>query len=182
MFGGVRTPAFFIVAACAGVLVGCGDGANGPQAGPGNSPTTGVPPEVVCQWAKVAHVVDGDTIRVDFEIGAADVPVRYIGIDTPETVAPGQAVQPFGPEATARNTRLVSGKRICLERDISEQDQYRRLLRYVWLEDGRLVNHVLLEEGLAVVDTFPPDVKYVERFTAAQAVARGSQRGIWSPR
>jgi micrococcal nuclease len=68
---------------------------------------------------------------------------------------------------------------VCLERDLSERDRYGRLLRYAWLEDGRMVNEVLVLEGFAVTDTVPPDVKYVDRFTAAQAAAREAERGIW---
>lgn len=125
-------------------------------------------------------MTDGDTIRVDFATGTANQAVRYIGMDTPETVHPTLGVQPFGPEASARNKALVGGKRVCLERDISEMDRYGRLLRYAWLEDGRLVNEVLVEEGLAVIDTFPPDVRYVERFLAAQLRAREGGRGLWA--
>jgi micrococcal nuclease len=139
-----------------------------------------VPPEVLCEWARVRSVTDGDTIRVDFEAGARNQPVRYIGIDTPETRHPTLGVQPFGLEASDANTALVAGKRVCLEKDISESDRYDRLLRYIWLEDGRMVNEVLVAEGFATTDTFPPDVKYVERFLAAQQSAAAEGLGIWA--
>src|SRR5215211_4897223 len=90
-----------------------------------------VPPDVVCEWARVRSVTDGDTIRVDFEAGAKNQPVRYIGIDTPETRHPTLGVQPFGPEASKANATLVAGRRICLKRDVSELDRYDRLLRYI---------------------------------------------------
>lgn len=140
-----------------------------------------VPAEVTCRWARVRSVTDGDTIRVEFEDGPANEPVRYIGIDTPETVHPTLGKQPFGEEASAENVRLVAGKRVCLEKDVSEHDRFGRLLRYVWLSDGTMVNELLVRAGLATVDTFPPDVKYVDRFTAAQAEARTAERGIWAP-
>src|SRR5215216_5940851 len=54
-----------------------------------------VPPDVLCEWARGRSVTDGDTIRVDFEAGAKNQPVRYIGIDTPETRHPTLGVQPF---------------------------------------------------------------------------------------
>ena len=63
-----------------------------------------------------------------------------------------------------------------LEKDISETDRFGRLLRYVYLEDGRMVNELLVAEGFAQVSTFPPDVKYVDRFLEAQA----AERGLWS--
>jgi micrococcal nuclease len=77
----------------------------------------------------VTRVVDGDTIKV--EIDGVQYDVRYIGIDTPETVHPSQPVGCFGPEASARNKELVDGKRVGLEKDVSEMDRYGRLLRYV---------------------------------------------------
>ena len=140
-----------------------------------------IPPGVICAWAKVRSVTDGDTIRVDFDSGLPNQPVRYIGIDAPETVKPDTPVQPFGPEASRENARLVSGKHLCLEKDVSERDRYDRLLRYAWLPDGTLVNETLVLAGLATADTFPPDVKYVERFIAAQAAAREAGRGMWAP-
>ena len=149
------------------------------QSGAPTPTTTGIPRDVVCEWARVVYVTDGDTVRVAFDGRPGEEPVRYIGVDTPETLAPATPVQPFGPEATARNAQLVDGKRVCLERDLSERDRYGRLLRYAWLKDGRMVNEVLVLEGFAVTDTVPPDVKYVDRFTAAQAAAREAERGIW---
>jgi len=131
-----------------------------------------------CQWADVSRVVDGDTIVV--RIAGTEDRVRYIGVDTPETVDPRKPVQAFGPEATALNKSLVQGQRVCLEKDITERDRYGRLLRYVWLADGRLVNEELLLAGLATVVTYPPDVKYVEsRYLPAQRAAREAGRGLW---
>ncbi len=140
----------------------------------------GIPTDVRCEWARTRRVTDGDTIRVDFEGGLTNQPVRYIGIDTPETQAPGVPVQPRGPEAARENAALVAGRRLCLEKDVSERDRYDRFLRHVWLENGTLVNESLVLAGLATVDTFPPDVKYVERFVEAQAVAREAGRGVWA--
>ena len=90
--------------------------------------------------------------------------VRYIGINTPETVHPTRGEEPYGREASARNKALVSGERVYLEKDVSETDQYGRLLRYVWLGDGTMVNATLVAEGYAQVATYPPDVRYVDMF------------------
>jgi micrococcal nuclease len=132
------------------------------------------------QPAHVKRVVDGDTVIVT--ISGMDYRLRYIGMDTPETVAPGQPVERFGPEASAANKRLVDNKEVVLEKDVSETDRFGRLLRYVWLHDGNrwtMVNERLLELGYAQVATFPPDVKYVDRFLAAQRDAREADRGLW---
>jgi len=128
--------------------------------------------------AQVVNVVDGDTI--DVAINGRTVRIRYIGIDTPETVDPSRPVQPFGKEASARNRELVAGKVVYLEKDVSETDRFGRLLRYVWLDADTMVNAVLVAEGLAQVSTFPPDVKYVDLFLDLQRKAREQGRGLWA--
>ena len=126
--------------------------------------------------AQVINVVDGDTI--DVQIDGAEYRIRYILIDTPETHHPTKGEEPFGPEATEANRVLVEGRIVKLEKDVSETDQYDRLLRYVYVNDT-MVNEELLRQGLAKVVTFPPDVKYVDRFLAVQAEAQAAERGIW---
>jgi endonuclease YncB( thermonuclease family) len=124
--------------------------------------------------------VDGDTIKVDI-VGAPIYTVRYIGIDTPETVHPSKPVEWMGPEASAANQELVGGKTVYLEKDISDTDKYGRLLRYVFLVDGTLVNAELVRLGYAQVSTYPPDVKYQELFLQVQQEAREAERGLWGP-
>ena len=126
--------------------------------------------------ARVTRVVDGDTIHVS--LGGRDYTVRYIGLDTPETVDPRRPVQPFGKEASDRNKQLVEGKIVTLEKDVSETDRFGRLLRYVYV-DGRMVNATLVEEGYARAATFPPDVKYQELFRRLEQEAREVKRGLW---
>ncbi len=126
--------------------------------------------------ATVVRVVDGDTINVT--IGGQAATIRYIGVDTPETVAPGQPVGCYGREASNWNKALLEGKTVDLEKDVSETDRFGRLLRYVYL-DGQMVNETLVSEGYAKVSTFPPDVKHVDRFLAAQQEARVANRGLW---
>lgn len=136
-------------------------------------------PGIKCEWAHVRSVTDGDTIRVDFEHGPRNVPVRYIGVDTPEKAGSPEGAQPFGEEATARNRELVDDEDICLERDTSDTDRFDRLLRYAWLDDGRLVNEVLVAEGLADAVRFPPDTSRSGQLEAAESRARANRLGIW---
>lgn len=126
-------------------------------------------------WYRVARVIDGDTIEL---VGGEKV--RYIGIDTPETVKPDAPVECFGEEASRENRRLVEGKLVSLERDISDRDRYGRLLRYVFLEDGTLVNGVLVRGGYAYASSFPPDVARQESFREAERDARAEGRGLWN--
>lgn len=123
---------------------------------------------------KAVNVVDGDTIKI--ERGET---VRYIGIDTPETVDPRKPIMCYGKEASDKNTELVEGKIVELEKDVSETDRYGRLLRYIWV-DGVLINELLVREGYAQSSTYPPDVKYQNRFINAQRMAQQEQKGLWS--
>lgn len=124
--------------------------------------------------AVVARVVDGDTIVLD-----SGEKVRYIGIDTPESVDPRRPVECFGKEASNQNRQLVEGKTVRLERDVSKRDSFGRLLLYVWVND-QMVNELLVKNGYARVSTYPPDVKYVNRLKAAEQEARDQKRGLWS--
>jgi micrococcal nuclease len=127
--------------------------------------------------AQVVEVVDGDTINV--EVDGTVYPVRYIGIDCPETVHPSEPIQWMGPEARDCNRRLVEGKTVYLEKDVSETDQYGRLLCYVFLADGTFVNAELVRLGCAQVSTDPPDVRYQDLFLEMQQEARDSGVGLW---
>lgn len=117
----------------------------------------------------VIRVVDGDTfvINVDDE----DVKVRLIGVDTPESVASDEYLEETGKEntqagedASAFTKSLIENTTVYLEFDASTEDQYGRLLAYVYLEDGRMLQDILLEEGYAQLATYPPNVKYVDHF------------------
>ena len=126
--------------------------------------------------ALAIRVIDGDTIEV--EIGGESYKVRYIGIDTPELHHPTKPVEYFAQEAYEKNRELVEGKTVFLEKDVSETDQYGRLLRYVYVGDT-FVNAYLVQQGYALVSTYPPDVKYQERFLELQREAREAGRGLW---
>lgn len=125
---------------------------------------------------RVQRVIDGDTIEL--ENGQK---VRYIGINTPETVDPRRKVECFGKEASAFNHNLVEGKFVRLVKDISETDKYGRLLRFVYLEDGTLVNEVLVREGYAYASVYPPDISKKDLFSEAESAARIEKQGLWSP-
>ena len=152
------------------------------------SPSPSVTSQVLGQTTKkddtryeVTRVVDGDTIEINY-LGKPSK-LRYIGINTPETVDPRRPVQCFGKEASNENRSLVQGKSVILERDVSDTDKFGRLLRYVYLklENGStlFVNDYLVRAGFAQVDTFPPDVKYVNRLLAAESEARSGNKGLW---
>lgn len=125
------------------------------------------------EYAKVVSVVDGDTIKIE----GGEV-VRYIGINTPETVAPNRPIECFGKEASAKNKELVLGKTVRLEKDVSNRDKYGRLLRYVWIDEV-LINEQLVRDGYAQVSTYPPDVKYESRFLNAERESRANSKGLW---
>ncbi len=126
------------------------------------------------QSVKVVRVIDGDTIEIEGKIK-----VRYIGINTPELHDPRKPIECFGQAASDENKRLVEGKEVYIQKDISETDIYKRLLRYVWVEDT-FINDYLVRQGFAQVSTFPPDVKYQQQFLEAQTEAKVNNRGLWS--
>ena len=135
-----------------------------------------IEPEPTKVEATVTRVIDGDTIEVNLE--GTTYKVRYIGIDTPETVHPSQPVECFGEEASDKNSELVAGKIVRLAKDVSETDKYGRLLRYVWVGDI-FVNDYLVRQGYAYASTYPPDVKYADQFAQAQTEAIENNRGLW---
>ena len=121
----------------------------------------------------VTRVIDGDTIQIE-----GGQKVRYIGIDTPETVDPRTSVQCYGKEAAAKNRELVEGKRVRFEKDVSETDKYGRLLRYVFIGET-FVNETLVRGGYAFSSPYPPDVKYQDVFNRAEKFAKENDKGLW---
>jgi micrococcal nuclease len=126
--------------------------------------------------ATVERVIDGDTVEVRYENEV--LAVRLIGVDTPETVAPGEPVACYGPAASRFTKDNLSGKDVRLEFDVERLDRYGRTLAYVWVGEV-LFNEELVLRGFAQVSTFPPNVKYVDQFLAAQRDARKDDRGLW---
>ncbi|MFZ5631804.1 MAG: thermonuclease family protein [Bacillota bacterium] len=137
----------------------------------------GPPPGEGGNWVKVIRVIDGDTFEITNR--GRKERVRLIGVDTPESVKPGAEVEPFGIEAGNYTKKLIEGKPVRLEFDVQERDKYGRLLAYVYLEDGTLLNARLLEEGLATIVTIPPNVRMADTFLKIQRKARADKKGIW---
>lgn len=129
--------------------------------------------------ARVVSVVDGDTIRVRYVSGHVG-PVRYIGVDTPETPPEGQAAC-FGENAARYNAALVENERVRLIQDRERRDRYGRLLAYVYRERDKLfVNAELVRRGYAQPLTIPPNVTYAKKFRALARAARSEGRGMWA--
>lgn len=128
-------------------------------------------------YYKVVRVVDGDTIIID--MNSTEERVRFIGINTPESVKPDTPVEKYGKEASSFTNKLLKNKKVKLEFDAEKRDKYSRLLAYVYLPDGRMVNKILLEEGYAQVMTIPPNVKYQKEFLKLQRKAREQSKGLW---
>jgi micrococcal nuclease len=125
----------------------------------------------------VTRVVDGDTVEVELEGETEDV--RYIGVDTPESVAPGEPVECFGERAAEVNRRLVEGRRVRLVLGAERRDRYGRLLAYVFA-DEMLVNAELLRRGFARTLAIPPNTDRAERFDRLEQQAANAGRGLWS--
>jgi endonuclease YncB( thermonuclease family) len=144
-------------------------------------PTTAVQAQLTdndTQQVSVTRVVDGDTIEVSPQVeGTADV--RLIGVDTPEVF---RGEEPCGPEASNFTTERLEGQDVTLEFDEDRVDPYDRALAYVWVPvlDGELFNENLVREGLAWVSTFEPNVKYEDRFLAAERQAMDEDLGVWA--
>jgi micrococcal nuclease len=126
--------------------------------------------------AQVTRVIDGDTVEV--RIDGREDEVRYIGIDTPETVKPGTPVQCFGPQASALNHRLVEGRTVRLVFGRERRDVYGRLLAYVFV-GGEFVNARLVRLGYARTLTIPPNVAHAGLFHRLARSAGREGRGLW---
>lgn len=146
-----------------------------------NTPQKGGVVNTIGTYYKVTKVTDGDTIHIDMD--GTDEKVRLIGINTPETVDPRTQVQCFGKEASERMKELAGGKIVRLEYDDSQslRDTYGRLLAYVYLEDGEMLNRKMVAEGYAYEYTYLAPYKYQSEFRDLQNIARVSGRGLWNP-
>ncbi|MEA2477049.1 MAG: micrococcal nuclease [Actinomycetota bacterium] len=139
----------------------------------------------------VTRVVDGDTaiVKVTGRIegpGAGGAQpgrsyrVRFLGINTPESVKPDSPVECFGREASAATHALLTGVQVRMVKDVEETDAYGRLLRYLYIGD-EMVNARLVANGYAQVFTYPPNVRHADLFVQLQQQARDNNRGLWSP-
>ncbi len=127
--------------------------------------------------AEVTRVVDGDTAEMEFHSGGKEG-VRFIGVDTPESVAPGQPVECFGKRASRFTERLIEGEAVALRFGAEERDHYDRLLAYVFIGD-RFVNAELVRLGYARTLEIAPNVDFAARFARLQQAAANAGRGLW---
>ncbi len=127
----------------------------------------------------VVEIIDGDTIKVD--IGGTIVTVRLIGIDTPEIARPNHPQDDyFGPEAAQYAKQLLENQLVYLIPDPmqSNRDKYDRLLRYVFLEDGTLINAKLIADGYAYNYIYEP-FQFMKQFDYLEKQAKEKQLGLW---
>ena len=130
---------------------------------------------------KVLRVVDGDTIRIDYN--GKDEKVRFIGLDTPETKDPRKPIQCFGREATAKMTEFAENKNIRLEFDKTqgERDKYGRLLAFVYSEDNKNLAYEMIRQGYGNEYTYNSNpYKYQNEFKEAARKAREENKGLWA--
>lgn len=141
--------------------------------------------------ATILYVIDGDTIKVIYENKKESV--RLIGIDTPESRKNKRAKMQAKQARTTieeivklgkhskefTKTMLKKGDIVLIEFDVQERDKYRRLLGYVYLKNGKMVNLEIIREGYASPLTIPPSVRYSELFLKAYREARENKRGLW---
>ena len=126
--------------------------------------------------ATVVRAVDGDTIEV--RIDGTEEDVRYIGVDTPESVKPDTPVQCYALPASHFNEGLVEGETVRLDFDAERRDVYGRLLAYVYVGD-EFVNAELVRRGYARTLTIPPNTRYADLFDRLQREAADAHRGLW---
>ena len=135
------------------------------------------PAAKTARTATVLRVVDGDTILVR-GTGGRNERVRYIGVDTPESVKPNSPVECFGHEASDFNKSLVQGKRVRLVPDHEAEDKYGRSLAFVYVGDT-LVQSELLRNGYARTLEIAPNTSKAAYFAGLERVAIRTRKGLW---
>ena len=152
----------------------------------GTSSTATSTPEKITQdlpsnYYRVNRVIDGDTIEINLN-GTLEK-VRLIGINTPETVDPNKEVECFGLQASNRMKYLAQNQYVRIENDDTQdfRDKYGRLLDYVYLKDGQMLNRKIISEGFAYEYTYSTPYKYQDEFRSLQNFARSQKLGLWAP-
>ena len=146
--------------------------------------------------AKIERVVDGDTAIISFifDDGSKYLKerVRFLGVDTPETVHPNKPVQYYGKEASDFTKSQLTDKVVWLQTDVNAKDRYDRMLAYVWLKEPTkaelddeaaireyMFNAKLLLDGYAQLMTIQPNSRYANLFVHFQREAREAKKGLW---
>ena len=126
----------------------------------------------------VSRFVDGDTIAV--EMNGQTEKVRLVGVDTPETHKPNTPVQCYGPAAAAFTRATIGTQQVRLASDplSTDRDRYGRLLRYVYLPDGTLLNERLIQGGYGFYYPYFPFTK-AKQFATDEQVAMTAHKGLW---
>jgi endonuclease YncB( thermonuclease family) len=147
--------------------------------GPLGQPMPPALAQTVTQRVRVTRVVDGDTIEVSPKVEGTHG-VDLIGVNTPEVF--GIETQHCGREASDFTTEALGGQDVTLEFDVGRVNSYGRALAYVWVPDlaGELFNETLLRRGLARELSVEPNVKYEDRFVAAERKAKAEGIGVWA--
>ena len=138
--------------------------------------------------ALIVRAIDGDTAVV--RIDGQEKRVRFLGVDTPETVHPNKPVQFYGKEASSFTKESLNGRRVWLEYDSNPQDRYGRHLAYIWLNNPKTINESTIREnmfnaklllgGYAKVMIIKPNRRYETEFSKFQEEARNKKLGVWS--
>lgn len=142
--------------------------------------------------ARVVGVVDGDTLKIT--VSGNIESVRLIGIDTPESKINKkarkdakrsrqdvQAILSLGKAAFGYTKSIVKpGDMVRIEQDVESRDRYGRILAYVYLKSGKMLNEEIVAAGFASILTIPPNVKCKDRFLRAYRIARENGRGLWA--
>ncbi len=153
------------------------------SSGNGAADSVGVPKGA--QRGTVIRIVDGDTLHLTPTSKGvldrrADVTVRLLEIDTPESKDAHRPHQCYSDEATAELTRLVpEGSEVRFVADRELRDQYGRTLLYVWNDDGRFVNLAMVRRGFAKAVLFEPNDQHIATMRSAQRKAEAAGRGLW---
>lgn len=127
----------------------------------------------------VNHFIDGDTISVN--MNGAPQSIRLIGVDTPETHKPNTPVQCYGELAAAYTKRMIGSGRVRLlaDSESDNRDVYGRLVRYVYLPDGRNLDELLIQNGYGFAYLYFPFTKSAQ-FAADQTSAQSAHKGLWA--
>ncbi|WP_260451332.1 thermonuclease family protein [Listeria booriae] len=127
------------------------------------------------------RVIDGDTLSIKFEGDSTSKKLRLLLVDTPESVKPGVAVQPYAKEASNYMKTLMQGAKLQLEYDEGgATDKYGRILAYLYA-DGKNVNEIMVRKGFArVAYIYKPNTRYVKQLQEAQSKAKQEKLNIWS--
>jgi micrococcal nuclease len=143
-----------------------------PASGASGDPDSPLPN--AAEVVSVVSVTDGDTLQVEFADGTVE-PVRLIGVNSPDTN------ECWDDEAgTALASLIPLDSEIGITTDVSDRDEFDRLLRYVWA-GGMSVNEEMVRRGAAIARRYAPDTAMSERLETAQTEGKEAQLGLWAP-